>query len=87
MSKASYSRMRKVGEPTNGPVLDTKPFFGPTVSFTDKELPAQSDWKPGETYHLEVEVKMTNRSEGRGSYQIQKVGTEENEAEDYEEED
>lgn len=76
--------MRKVGEPTTTAALDMKPFYGPTVSFTDKELPAQSDWKPGETYHLEIDVKMTSRSEGRGSYQIQKVGTEE---EEYSEED
>jgi hypothetical protein len=54
---------------------DMKPY----LSLSTKDLPAVKDWKIGQTYKLEVEVKMTgaNQYEGKFSanFDVLKVST------------
>lgn len=37
----------------------SKKGFRPPITFSEKELPQILDWKPGQKYHLILEVEMT----------------------------
>lgn len=72
-------------------VKESKPRY-PTIRFDLDTLPEAKDWKVGETYGLEMVVKMVGISQSRfdnsAEFEVRKIGAEDaEEAEDEEKEE
>lgn len=58
----------------------------PSFSIDLEHIPEAKEWKVGDTYHIEMEVKMTGLSQSRfqnsAEFEIRKIETDEGEKED-----
>lgn len=78
-------------------MLDSMPKMKPRLYLSSEDLPEIKDWDTGETYRVEVEIKMTSKSEDlfgkenkrrvNGSFDIESVEVESDEDEEAEGED
>lgn len=63
----------------------------PTIRLELDTLPEAKDWKVGESYHLEMEVKMVGISQSRfdnsAEFEIRQIGTEDQEENDDEDDE
>lgn len=74
-----------------GPIREKSDKIYPRIHIDLEHIPEAKKWKVGDTYHIEMELKMTGLSISRfqndAEFEIREIGTEADEKEEKEEDE